>query len=66
MSYVTRKFRIFTLFIFSTILPSIWFTLPKLVRTSPEDFKTRTKRQGKIENLDSSKQLIPSNRPVCT
>ncbi|KAJ4303123.1 hypothetical protein N0V90_002015 [Kalmusia sp. IMI 367209] len=64
MSQVTRKFRLFSFLGYLTIPPSVWFTLPKLIKMNTEDVKMRIERRGKTEHLDYFEHLIPFNKPI--
>jgi hypothetical protein len=63
MSQVTRKFRLFFL-PYLTIPPSVWLTMPKLIKMNSEDVKVRIERRGKSEHLDYFETLVPFDKPV--
>jgi hypothetical protein len=64
MSQVTRKFRYFSFLAYLTIPPSVWFTIPKLLKMNTQDVKIRIDRRDKIEHLDYFEQLVPSGKPI--
>ncbi|KAI0543243.1 cytochrome P450 [Xylaria digitata] len=64
MSQITRKFRFLTPLMYLTIPPSIWFTLPKLIRMNTEDVRVRIERRGKTDHLDYFEQLVPADGPL--
>lgn len=63
LSQVTRKYRILTPLVYLTIPPSVWLSMPKLIRLNTEEFATRIQRRGKTEHLDYFEQLVPTDRP---
>jgi hypothetical protein len=63
MSQITRKFRLLVL-PYLTIPPSVWLTLPKLIKMNSEDVKMRIELRGKTEHLDYFETLMPFDRPV--
>ncbi|KAI1254530.1 hypothetical protein MGN70_003935 [Eutypa lata] len=64
MSQITRKFRLLSPLMYMTISPSVWFSLPRLIRMNTQDAKRRIERRGKTEHLDYFEQLIPADKPV--
>ncbi|KAF3764589.1 cytochrome P450 [Cryphonectria parasitica EP155] len=64
MSQITRKFRLFSPFIYLTIPPSVWFMMPRLIKMNTQDFKERIDRRGKTEHLDYFEQLVPADQPA--
>lgn len=64
MSQITRKFRLLSPLMYMTIPPSVWFSLPRLIRMNTQDAKRRIERRGKTEHLDYFEQLIPADKPV--
>lgn len=63
MSQITRKFRLLSPLMYLTILPSVWFVMPKLIRMNHRDVKARIERRGKTEHLDYFEQLVPADKP---
>lgn len=63
MSQVSRKFCLFFL-PYLTIPPSVWFTMPQLIRMNSRDVETRIERRGKTEHLDYFETLMPFDKPV--
>ncbi|KAI0434881.1 cytochrome P450 [Xylaria sp. FL1042] len=69
LSQISRKFSfatrvILTPLIYLAIPPSVWFTIPALLKTTTRDFQKRMDRRGNTEHLDYIEQLLPFDKPI--
>ncbi|KAF3763035.1 hypothetical protein M406DRAFT_322989 [Cryphonectria parasitica EP155] len=60
---IAAKFRFLTPFIYLCIPPSVWLSMPRLIKMNSEDVKIRISRRGKTEHLDYFEQLAPADKP---
>lgn len=60
MSQIKRKFRLLHPFMYLTIPPSVWSSMPKLIGMNHQDVEARLGRRGRTEHLDYFEQLAPA------
>lgn len=63
MSQITRKFRLINPLMYLAIPPSVWSSIPKLIRMNHQDVEARLGRRGRTEHLDYFEQLAPAETP---
>ncbi|KAI0547645.1 cytochrome P450 [Xylaria curta] len=69
LSQITRKFSfaarlILTPLMYLSIPPSVWFTIPTLIKTNAKVLQERIDRRGNTEHLDYVEQILPFNKPI--
>lgn len=61
---VSKKFPLLRPLVYLFIPPSVWLSMPRVLKINSQEVQSRIERRGKTEHLDYFEQLIPRDMPA--
>jgi hypothetical protein len=63
---VMKKFPLLSPIMYLFIPPSVWLTLPRVLKINSREVQSRIDRRGRVEHLDYFEQILPADAATPT
>lgn len=66
ITQISKKFPLLSPLMYLFIPPSVWLTLPRVMKINSQEVQRRIDRRGQTEHLDYFEQIVPAHAPAPT
>ncbi|ROW04707.1 hypothetical protein VMCG_04868 [Cytospora schulzeri] len=64
INQIMKKFPLLSPLMYLFIPPSVWLTMPRVMKINSQEVQTRIERRGKTDHLDYFEQIVPPDAPA--
>ncbi|ROW15259.1 hypothetical protein VPNG_03106 [Cytospora leucostoma] len=64
INQIMKKFPLLSPLMYLFIPPSVWLTMPRVMKINSQEVETRIQRRGRTEHLDYFEQIVPADQPA--
>lgn len=66
ITQIMKKFPLLSPLMYLFIPPSVWLTMPRVMRINSQEVQRRIDRRGQTEHLDYFEHIVPADQPAPT